>query len=148
MQRRSQDDNIRVIECILYKERSIRQAVEDYRASSGGHTGGGPSGHAFISDPTAGEAVRNISEIHSVTLDSGEQVYHPERWLKLCGELKKWANNDAVKGGILKRRYHGEDYRVTCLELSISQGTYSLNLQEIRAYALALACQLELVKLI
>lgn len=148
MQRKSADDNIRIIEHILYKEQAIREAVEDYRASRGGHSGGAPSGHAFISDPTAGEAIRNVEEICVVTIDSGERIFKPERWLLLINELKVWAEKDSIKCGLLKRRYHGEDYKVTCLELAISQATYSTNLQEIRAYALAIACQLELVKLI
>lgn len=148
VQRRTTEGNIRIIEGMLYKQSAIRTAVMDYRASSGGHTGGNAGGHAFVSDPTAGEAIRNAEEISAVVLDSGDKVYRPERWIKLFDALKVWAEPDFIKRGLLKRRYAGEDYRVTCLELAISSNTYFYNLQEIRNYALALACQLQIAKIL
>lgn len=148
MQRRTADANIRIIENMLYKQKAIRAAVLDYRASKGGHTGGGVTGHAFVSDPTAGEALRNVEEVGAVILTTGEKICKPERWIKLFDALAEWVSTDFVKRGILGRRYAGEDYKVSCLELAISQSTYSANLQEMRAYALAIACQLQLVQLL
>ena len=83
MQRRTADANIRIIENMLYKQKAIRAAVLDYRASKGGHTGGGVTGHAFVSDPTAGEALRNVEEVGAVILTTGEKICKPERWIKL-----------------------------------------------------------------
>ena len=148
MQRRTADANIRIIENMLYKQKAIRAAVLDYRASKGGHTGGGVTGHAFVSDPTAGEALRNVEEVGAVFLTTGEKICKPERWIKLFEALTEWAAVDSIKRGLLKRRYSGEDYKVTCIELAISTTTYSCNLQEIRHYASALACQLGLVAIV
>ncbi len=148
LQRRTTEGNIFLIETMLYKQKAIRDAVMDYRANMGGHTGGNAGGHAYVSDPTANTAIRNAEEIRAVTLDTGERVRWPERWVALFDALISWAEEDSIKRGLLKRRYKGEDYRVTCLELAISQSTYSANLQEMRAYALAIACQLQLVKLL
>jgi len=148
MQRKSTDDNIRIIESMLYKQSEIREAVRDVRAGHGGHTGGSPTGHAFISDTTAMEAIRHIEEVPLVNLDTGEKIHYPERWIKLFDSLAEWARGDFVKKGLLQRRYSGEDYRSTCADLSISPTTYFCNLQEIRNYSLAIACQLGVTRLI
>ena len=66
---------------ILSNQHSIERAVKEARLQPGGHSGGG--GHAFVSDPTAQQAVRLATELKAVTLDDGWTLRWPERLLKV-----------------------------------------------------------------
>lgn len=46
------------VDTMLRNQTAIERAVDEARAEQrGGHSGGGSSGHAFVSDPTAQQAV-------------------------------------------------------------------------------------------
>ena len=86
MQRRSRDKNVRIFEFMIRNEKRIREAVEEARSGKGGRTGGATSGHCYIPDPTAGEAIRNTEEIHCVEIEGGGTVKWPERWRRSPGK--------------------------------------------------------------
>ena len=71
------------VETMLRNQTAIERAVDEARAEQrGGHSGGGSSGHAFVSDPTAQQAVTAALPLSSVTLDNGYVVREPEKFSK------------------------------------------------------------------
>ena len=146
MQRESRDANVRKIEYMIRHERQIAEAVTEAKLAPRGHTGGAPSGHSFVSDPTAAQAIRNADEVSLVEIDGGGRVEWPERWLKVVSAVRNWCGNDSIRGEIFKRRYAGESYIMTCDALHIVQQTYSVFLRDIRDYAIKCACQMQLIK--
>ena len=146
MQRRSRDKNVRAFEFMMRNERKIRQAVEEARASKKGSTGRTPTGHAYISDPTAGEAIRNAEELHFVEIEGGGRVEWPERWLRVIDAVRAWCEPDAIRVEILRRRYSGESYIITCTAIHISERRYHDILFQLRSYALQCAAQMQVVK--
>ena len=146
MQRRSRDKNVRAFEFMMRNERKIRDAVEETRASKKGRTGRTPTGHAYISDPTAGEAIRNAEELHFVEIEGGGRVEWPERWLRVIDAVRAWCEPDAIRVEILRRRYSGESYIITCTAIHISERRYHDILFQLRSYALQCAAQMQVVK--
>lgn len=146
MQRRSRDKNVRAFEFMMRNERKIRDAVEETRASKKGSTGRTPTGHAYISDPTAGEAIRNAEELHFVEIEGGGRVEWPERWLRVIDAVRAWCEPDAIRVEILRRRYSGESYIITCTAIHISERRYHDILFQLRSYALQCAAQMQVVK--
>ena len=146
MQRESRDANVRKIEYMIRHERQIAEAVTEAKLAPRGHTGGAPSGHNYVSDPTAAQAIRNADEVSLVEIDGGGRVEWPERWLKVVGAVRSWCGNDTIRAEIFKRRYNGESYLSTCCFLRVTQHTYHDILQEIRQYAIQCACQVQLIK--
>ena len=147
MQRRSRDKNVRAFEFMMRSERKIREAVEEARASKKGPTGRTPTGHAYISDPTAGEAIRNAEELHFVEIEGGGRVEWPERWLRVIDAVRAWCEPNNVRREILRRRYSGENYLATCIETHISERLYHYVLRDIRSYALQCAAKMQVVKI-
>ena len=146
MQRESRDANVRKIEFMIRHEKQIAEAVAEAKLAPRGHTGGAPSGHSFVSDPTAAQAIRNADEVSIVDLAGGGRVEFPERWLKVIAAVREWCGQDSIRGEIFKRRYAGESYITTCYTLHIVQQTYSVLLRDIRDYAIKCACQVQLIK--
>jgi hypothetical protein len=145
-QRMSGDNLTKKVEAMLYREEAIRQAVFEKRLDGGGHTGGGTTGHAYVSDPTANTATRNVEPLRYVRLDDGEVIHHPEGWLKVIDETRKWC--DAVKLQIYDRKYREhEHYKVVCDELHISSSTYYALLTEIRQFCKMAALQEQLIRI-
>lgn len=152
MQRRSRDKNVRTFEFMIRNERKIREAVEEARANKGGHSGGTPTGHAFISDPTAGEAIRNAEELSFVELDGGGRVEWPERWISVIDAVRAWCEPSYLRREILRRKYAGESWVRTCSEIKdakneyIKESKYRRILAAIRNYALQCAAQVQVIK--
>ena len=152
MQRRSRDKNVRTFEFMMRNEKKIRDAVEEARASKKGPTGRTPTGHAYISDPTAGEAIRNAEELHFVEIEGGGRVEWPERWLRVIDAVRAWCEPSYLRREILRRRYAGESWVLTCAEIQVakrkylSERRYHEILSEIRSYALQCAAQMQVVK--
>lgn len=146
MQRRSRDKNVRAFEFMMRNEKKIREAVEEARASKRSRTGGTPTGHAYISDPTAGEAIRNAEELNFVEIEGGGRVEWPERWLRVIDAVRAWCEPDAIRVEILRRRYSGESYIITCMAIHISERRYHDILFQLRSYALQCAAQMQVVK--
>lgn len=145
MQRESRDANVRKIEYMIRHEKAIADAVEEVKLSPRGHTGGTPTGHSYIPDPTASQALRRAAEIPVVMVD-GRKVFFPERWLAVINAVREWCGKDSIKAEIFRRRYSGESYLSTCYALHIAQATYSVMMFEIRNFAIQCACQAQLVQ--
>ena len=147
MQRESRDANVRKIEYMIRHEKAIAEAVTEAKLAPRGHTGGAPSGHSFVSDPTAAQAIRNADEVSLVEIDGGGRVEWPERWLRVVRAVRSWCGNDTVKAEILKRRYSSrENTFSTCLNIHVEKSTYYSILVEIRNFAIACAAQEQLIK--
>ena len=148
MQRRTGNKNVDKIEDIFRREKEIREAVLEAKLGTGGHTGGAPSGHSYISDPTPAAALRRAAELSCVTLyPSKERIFRPEAWLAVVDAVKAWCGRDTVKAEIFKRRYTGKEKSYdTCLEIHVEKSTYYSILMEIRNFALACAAQEQLVR--
>ena len=145
-QRESRDRNVRRVEWHIRHEREIRDAVTEAKYSAGGHIGGAPSGHSYISDPTAAQALRAVAELREVEIESGGRVEWPERWLAVIDAVRSWCGNDTIRAEIFRRRYKGESYVSTCFDLHIAGRTYHDILSEIRGYMIQCACQMQVVK--
>lgn len=146
MQRRSRDRNVRAFEFMMRNERNIREAVAETKAAKRGHTGAAPTGHAFVADPTASEAIRSADELAYVEIEGGGRVEWPERWLRVIDAVRAWCEPDGVRREILRRRYGGESYIATCREVHISERRYHEIIFAIRSYALQCAAQVQVIK--
>ncbi|WP_196606610.1 hypothetical protein [Pectinatus frisingensis] len=140
---------ISYIEKRFYQYEKIKKAVWEARNDSGiGRTGGNSTGHAFVSDPTANVAVKEVMPIKSVTIkvcNDTETIKQPEKWLQVI-EATYNHYSEGIVVDLLKCRYSNEPYQQTCMNLHISTSLYYQMLIEARQYALACACQVGLVK--
>lgn len=133
------------IEGIFRREKEIKQAVWEAKNDSRGHTGGGNSGHALMSDPTASAALHQVDEVREVTLPDGYNVRWPERWLRVIDAT--YEKYPASKRA-LRLRCSGFTYADACEELHIGKSTYYAMLNDADSFAFAAACQLQLVRAI
>lgn len=153
MQRRSRDRNVRAFEFMMRNERKIREAVKEVRLCKKGHTGGAPTGHAHIADPTAGEAIRRAEELSFVEIEGGGRVEWPERWLRVIDAVRVWCEPFYLRREILRRRYSGESWIRTCAEVKVSkdrrltESKYRRIVAEICNYAVKCAAQMQVVKI-
>ena len=148
MQRKTGNKNVDKIEDIFRREKEIREAVLEAKIGTGGHTGGAPSGHSYISDPTPAAALRRAVELNCVTLyPSKERIFRPEAWLSVVDAVRAWCAKDVFKDEIFKRRYaSGENSQDTCEAVHIEINTYYYFLREIRNYALQCAAQMQVIR--
>ena len=144
-QRSRKYDPHQKIEMMFRRQAQIEQAVYEAKNDSHGHTGGGASGHAFVSDPTAAAAMHMVDEIRTVTLDDGFVVKWPERWLSV---IYTTYSRCAGSAEALKFRCSGRGYVEACNELHVGKSTYFSMLNDADNFALAAACQLDIVKVI
>lgn len=146
-QRRSSSANIERIEEVFRQEKEIRELVLEKKLGQKGHTGGAPTGHSFISDPTASQALRNADEVDFILLDD-VKFFRPEAWLMVVDAVKNWCSRDVIKSEIYKRRYTvGESSQSTCIATNIEINTYYYFLKEIRSYALQCAAQMQVIRI-
>lgn len=146
-QSRSRDSYMRKIDFIFYREKEIRDAVALARLTSGISSGtlklvntGG------ISDPTAMQAVKNLTPLTQVILKDGEIIEYPERWLEVIDKTYSYcATQNDCRLEVTKRRYRSEDYRKTCRELNVSDSTRRRLLELVKMYAALQAVQLNLI---
>lgn len=144
-QREARDHNVRKIEWAIRNERRIAEAIEESRLAPGGYTGGGPSGHSYVSDPTAAQAIRATVEVRSVMID-GRRLEWPERWLDVISAVRNWCGKDTIRAEIFKRRYKGDSYLSTCHKLHIAERTYHYALHDIRVFAVQCAAQAQVIR--
>lgn len=93
----------------MYTYNELRRAVLDARAEMDGRKGvmEGGGGHAFVSDPTAAQAIKHFTPLRAVLISDGrgniEEVYKPEKWLYLIGSV--YQQMDPDKQAVIKARY-------------------------------------------
>ena len=146
-QSRSRDSYMRKIDFMFYHEKEIREAVYRARMTNGISSGtlklintGG------ISDPTAMQAVSNLTPLKKVVISDGEIIECPERWLEVIDKTYRYcATANDCRLEVAKRRYRSEDYRKTCIDLNISDSTRRRLLELVKMYAALQAVQLNLI---
>ena len=136
---------IRKIDFVFYNEQEIRLAVLEAR-NTGKPLAEVPSRNASgMSDPTARDAISNLSPVPVVRINE-QELRLPERWLTVIDKTYAWAKSQSDEHyEVARRRYHGEDYRVTCRELHVAQSTHSKIMENIRMYAALQAAQMNLI---
>ena len=134
---------VRKVDFVFYHEQEIRETILDERSTcASAPVVRNASG---VSDPTAREAIYNLSPLPVVKID-GKELRLPERWLVVIDKTYAWAKSQSdVHYEVARRRYRGEDYRVTCRELSIDNSTRSRLMEKIRIYAALQAAQMNLI---
>ena len=130
------------IDFVFFNEKRIRDAVNDERYGVKARTERNGSG---MGDPTASEAIRNITPLISVRLGDGSLEF-PEHWLKVIDATKLWAQGDRLV--VALDYYAGEIWKITAAKLSISMPTYYRLLDDVRNYASLCAVQLGLIKIL
>ena len=135
----------RLVEKVLRNQRGIERAVKEARLQPGGHSGG-CAGHAFVSDPTAQQAVRLATELSVVTLDDGWTLRMPERWLTIVNHL--YAECPATESNAMRYYYGGHNAVETGAHCAMDESTVYRIRQEFRHMATELACQYGLVRVV
>ena len=132
------------IDFIFYNEEKIRVAVAEARADDGRpHLRQKAAG----SDPTATQAVRNLTPLVKVMINAEQVIEYPERWLEVIDKTWSWAQKQKdCRYEIARRRYAREDYKKTCCELHISQSFYFRLIDCVKMYAALHAVQLGLIR--
>lgn len=136
----------RIVEKILRSQQAIELAVAEARAMKGGGHTGGSTGHAFVSDPTAQQAVRMVSELAAVTMDDGWVVRSPEKWLRVVHHL--YDECPATESKAMRYYYGGHSAVETGLYCAMDESTVYRIRQEFRHMATELACQYGLVRVV
>jgi len=141
--RDARNNAYRLVERVLRNQRSIERAVKEARLQPGGHSGGS-AGHAFVSDPTAQQAVRLATELRAVTLDDGWTLRRPEMWLRVVRHL--YDECPATESNAMRYYYSGHNAIETGLHCAMDESTVYRIRQEFRHMATELACQYGLVR--
>lgn len=145
---------------MFWNYQKIKRAVEDARLelgyySSGGKTGGAPTNHSFVSDPTAILAMKHSAPIRQVTIDSGktteEVIKLPEKWLFVVEHTyRHFGEYDNTTGDVvqcvLTKRFQNEPWPATCAKLEITKDKYYSARDIGIRYARECAIQLGLIK--
>ena len=146
-QRKSGQSYLGKIDFVFYHESEIREGIMQARLESG-HCGGVVvvSGSG-ISDPTATQAVKNITPLPVITIHGGHTVKRPESWLIVIEKTYSWCKlQKDCRYEVARRRYSDEDYRKTCHDLNISNSTRRRLLELVQMYAALQAVQLGLIQ--
>ena len=158
----ARDENVKKVEWVLWHESEIRDALEE-AVKSVPMTGGAPSGHAYISDRTAAQAIKLADGVPAVEFyecarggrmlkcANGCRQYqkclrtldNPAQWLTVCGAVFRYCERDPIRREVFRRRYsHGRTRRAA----RIAESTYYFVLGEIRSYALQAAAQVGVIR--
>ena len=146
MQRQRQNGKpyIRKIDFVFYNESEIRDLIFDERNRVSVPELRNGSG---ISDPTARDAINNLSPIPSVTI-AGQELKWPERWIVVVDKTYNWAKlNNKLKLKVAKMKYKGENFRKINAICHISTAYQYLLLENFRKYAAYVAKELGLLKI-
>ena len=149
-QSNNREKYFRQIDFIFYHEKQIRDAVTEARISGGrdGTISLFPVASANnFSDPTATEAIKNLTPLKFVKLPDGTIIKYPEKWLAVIDKTYSYCKkqNDC-RCEIARRRYNNEDYRKTCIDLNISNTTRRRLLELVQIYAALQAVQAGLIR--
>ena len=136
----------KLVEYILRNDEAIKEAIIETRLKQriGGNTGGGASGHAMISDPTAMAAIKQTSRIKSVVLDDGNTVHQPEKWLMVLNYLYSVFPKSERRA--VRYFYNGHSAVETSMRFETSERNFYYMREDFRQACVELACQCGLVK--
>ena len=150
-QSKNRDYYFRQVDFIFYREKQIRDAILEKNLESKDNSISlfpVANAHTF-SDPTASRALRNLTPLKFVKLRDGTMIKYPEKWIAVIDKTYNWCRRQQdCRFEVAKRRYHNEDYRKTCIDLSISKSTLHRLLESVRMYAALQAVQAGLIKIL
>ena len=130
------------IDFVFYNEKNIRQAVFEERETAFKPELRNGSG---LSDPTARDAIRNLTPLPFVTI-GGEKLTYPETWLEVIDKTYNWCKRQSVLlYESVRKKYLGNHYKKICTELNISIKTFFNLIHRARQYAALQAVQLHLI---
>lgn len=141
---RKNEPYFRKIDFVFYNEGEIRVAVAEMRLDDGR-----PRLHQKIelTDPTAAQALRDLTPLRKVVLNCEQTLEYPEKWLIVIDKTWLWSKSqDDCRYEVARRRYAHEDYRKTCIDLHISDAKRQRLLDSVRMYASLHAVQLGLIR--
>ena len=140
--RQSKKSWIRKIDFIFFNETEIRLLVADARNNLKVPI---VRNSSQIPDPTAKEAIANLTPIKSITI-KGKELNRPEDWLKVIDNTYDWAKKqDNPRYVVAKLKYMGEDYRLICAKCHISIKYQYLLIERFRMFAADEAYELGLI---
>lgn len=135
-------DYFQKIDFVFYNEEKIKQTVIEEREISFKPELRNGSG---ISDPTARNAIRNLTPLFSIKL-CGIVLKFPESWLDVIQKTYSWCKRQsATHFESVRRKYLGEHYNSICHDLHISKTTFNNLIHRARQYAALQAVQLRLI---
>lgn len=134
-----------IVRSIFKAEQELRLAIVEAKTAQKRDLTGG--GHAFISDPTAGQAARLMTEVKLVTMEDGKKVYRPEVWLRVINLTYKLTPDK--EGDIMRRYYAGEKFASMSTEgCGYELPSLYVFRRSFENLAVEIACQFGLVKVI
>ena len=140
--RQSKKAWIRKIDFVFYNEAEIRLLVKEARSKLEEHAIKRSGGTA---DPTAREAISNLTPVKSITL-KGKELSRPEDWLQVIDNSYDWARKQGNPRYIIaKLKYIGEDYRLISMKCHVSIRFQYALIENFRRYATSKARDLEYV---
>lgn len=146
-QRQRRNGYFGTIDFIFYNEQEIREAVQQARLDGGNIGAIKIVNGTGMTDPTARQAIKNLTPLTSVTIHGGQIVKRPEHWLKVIDKTYGWCKlQKDNRYEVTRRRYENEDYRKTCRELNISNSTRRRLLELAQMYAALQAVQFGLIQ--
>lgn len=133
---------IKKIDFVFFNEKNIRETVFEVRESSPKFE---IKNGSKISDPTASQAIKNLTPIFSITIGN-EILKFPESWLLVIDKTYTWCKKQsALLYETVRRKYSGEHYRKICFDLHFSHVTFKNFIDKARIYAALQAVQLRLI---
>lgn len=133
-----------IVEFMLRNQKEIEFAVYERRHGKMSHGKTGGSGKAFISDPTAKEAIDNVTPLPAVELPNGSVVREPEKWIKVMHFV--YGAMDPIERKIMQMFYSGKSVIAVSIECHVDESTVYRVRGEYRHRATEAACQEGLVK--
>ena len=135
---------IKKIEYAFFNEKAIREAV--YEARSLMKIPEVRNGSS-LADPTAAQAIRNLTPVHSINL-YGEELRRPEDWLTVIDKTYCWCSRQCETYlKLAKRRYEGVHFAKICATLNLVPEKFFRILEKIRHYAALQASYLQLIRI-
>lgn len=80
--------NKQLIKKIFAHNLEIRSAIREARMERPRNKISVPN-HAFISNPTENQAIKNVTPLGKITCDDGFTVHHPEQWVEIIDKTKE-----------------------------------------------------------
>lgn len=147
-QRKTREIYFRQIDYVFYHEKDLREGIMQARLTQGEVGAIKVVNENGFSDPTARQAVKNLTPLELVILEGGDVLKKPESWLEVIDKTYDWCKKQGDnRYEVAKRRYYKlEDYRKTCDELNISNSTRRRLLELVQMYAALQAVQLGLIQ--
>ena len=135
------------VEYALRHEAEIRRLVRDAKLDSQPpDKAAGPPGGGGISDPTAAQAVRELTPVRAVVMHSGDTLYKPETWLRVVDSV--YAQAAEYERAVAKYFFAGHSRIETQMKYNISERNVYYICDDIREAGVEIACQLGLVSVI